>query len=101
MAQLEGLSLLGKLTISLGLISASLFPLTATAQQRILVPVPPPGRSTQAPPTPPAPDKEEEPDEEEEEPAEPSEETTEPSEEPAEPEEGGGTEQIAPKSRTL
>jgi len=62
------------------------------------VPVPPPGRSTQAPPTPPAP-------EEENEPSEPADELTEdepsePSEEPAEPEEEGGTEKIAPKSRT-
>ena len=96
MEKLEGLNLLAKLTTSSVLISALLFPSMSIAQPRIPVPVPPPGRSTQAPPTPPpTPEKEDAEPEEETEPAEPT-------EEPAEPaEEGGGTEQIAPKSRIL
>lgn len=95
MAQLEGLNLLVKLTTSSALISALLFPSVTIAQPRIPVPVPPPGRSTQAPPTPPP-----VPDKEQEEPEEVDEPTDEPAE-PSEPEEGGGTEQIAPKLRIL
>lgn len=93
--QLEGLSLLVRLTTSSMLTLAFWYPSIVIAQPRILVPVAPALRSNQAPPTPPP-----TPEKEEEEPAEPADEPAEPDEEPAEPEEGGGTEQIAPKYKT-
>jgi hypothetical protein len=84
--QLDVSNLLVKLTTSLVLILASLFPSMSIAQS-LAVPTIPPVRSTQKPPNPPpTTDKEED-----------EKEDKESQEEAEEAEEGGGTEQISPK----